>query len=339
MISSNVLNRMIYPLVAEDELDSCLLALVLANAGVEEMGSLLTFMRSLLAASMLPDLLSRFEEIGRRSIDCSGTGGSGLLRFNTSTTVAFVLAAAGLNVVKFGNRSAGGRAGSFDFLEALGFPLYVDLPALPEAVENTGLVFLYAGQVYPVLGRLTAARRRLQSPTMLNFLGPLLNPVRPAYRIMGVSNAKMLELLPEVISRYCPETRQALLVRSASGLDEIAPEELNDSTEIIDGRLKRFVIDGRDDLGDDEQNLDRDPLSGDMTAEENVRIFYRIIEHEDRSSRHCRQVLINAAYGLLTAGRCSSLRESLFLTRALLKDGVVARKFEQARRYYERLSI
>ncbi|HEY9869656.1 MAG TPA: anthranilate phosphoribosyltransferase, partial [Candidatus Obscuribacterales bacterium] len=164
------------------------------------------------------------------TIDCSGTGGSGLSHFNTSTASAFVLAAGGLRVAKFGNRAMTSSSGSFDFLQAIGFPLGLPPEVIPAMLDQNGIVFLFAPQFYPVLAKFTSVRRALAVKTIFNFLGPLLNPARPAYRVLGVPDSYMQSLLADYLSRS-PELKKALIVRGESGLDEI---EAYASTDIIE---------------------------------------------------------------------------------------------------------
>jgi len=84
-------------------------------------------------------------------LDCCGTGGSGLPHYNTSTTVAFILAAAGVKVAKFGNRAATSRAGSFDLLESLGISCWLPPAHFKEIIGETNLAFLFVQQFYPAL--------------------------------------------------------------------------------------------------------------------------------------------------------------------------------------------
>src|SRR5262249_50858772 len=129
--------------------------------------------------------------LGVGAIDCCGTGGSGSGKFNTSTAVAFVLAAAGLKVIKFGNRSASGSSGSVDFLMKCGFPTSIKSDAVETIFERTNVLFLNARDVYPAVGSLAEIRKKIGKPSILNYIGPLLNPARPSFRILGVSHPLM----------------------------------------------------------------------------------------------------------------------------------------------------
>src|SRR5262249_21689764 len=107
----------------------------------------------------LHDAAESLRRIGENSLDCCGTGGSGMSRYNTSTTAAFVLAGGGVPVTKFGNRASSSNCGSFDLLESLGFPLELSSDRIVQAFEETGLALLYAPAFYPRLAKLAPLRR------------------------------------------------------------------------------------------------------------------------------------------------------------------------------------
>ncbi|MBX9690829.1 MAG: hypothetical protein K2Z81_00485, partial [Cyanobacteria bacterium] len=174
-------------------------------------------------------LLSELKNMGEGAIDCCGTGGSGINKFNVSTTVAFVLAADGLPVIKFANRSASGKSGSVDFLEALGVATSVPASTYERILAKTNLLFLNAQDVYPQMRSLAPLRRKIGKPTIFNYIGPLLNPTKPSFRLLGVSNLNMLEVMARYLSAYEPRLKRALLVHSQSGLDELDPFNANAS--------------------------------------------------------------------------------------------------------------
>lgn len=138
-------------------------------------------------------------------LDVCGTGGDRLGLFNVSTAVMFVAAACGALVVKIGNRSFTSGSGGADVLEALGVNITIPATKVPMVLESAGCVFLFAAAYHPVLQSVITVRRLLAKenvPTIFNYLGPLLNPVRPHYQLAGIFNpilvedyARILELL------------------------------------------------------------------------------------------------------------------------------------------------
>src|SRR5207248_2036141 len=159
-------------------------------------------------------------DVGRDVLDTCGTGGDGSGTFNISTAVAFVAAAAGVRVVKHGNRAASGRTGSADVLRELGLPIDAGPGWAARCLDEVGLAFCFAPHFHPALTRLADLRRRLGVRTMLNSLGPLANPARAAYQLIGVGRTDMLNTLAAALASL--GTRHAIVVASADGLDEVS---------------------------------------------------------------------------------------------------------------------
>ena len=129
-------------------------------------------------------------------LDVCGTGGDRLGLFNVSTAVMFVAAACGALVAKIGNRSFSSSSGGADVLEALGVNITISAAKVPMVLESAGCVFLFAAAYYPILQSVSNVRRLLAKeniPTIFNFIGPLLNPVRPNYQLVGVFNPLLME--------------------------------------------------------------------------------------------------------------------------------------------------
>lgn len=151
------------------------------------------------------------------ALDTCGTGGDGAHTVNISTMAAVLLAAAGVRVVKHGNRAASSKCGSADVLEALG--IRIDLsPERTEAVlAKSGLTFCFAPTFHPALRHAGPTRREIGIPTVFNFLGPLANPAQPGAQIVGVADAAKAPLIADVLRL---RGTKALVVRGEDGLDE-----------------------------------------------------------------------------------------------------------------------
>jgi anthranilate phosphoribosyltransferase len=261
-------------------------------------------------------------------MDCCGTGGSGLPHYNTSTTVAFVLAAGGVKVVKFGNRAASSKSGSFDFLEALGLPSESVLERLPETLEKTGLAFLYAPQCYPGLAPLAKLRREVQTRTVFNFLGPLLNPVKPAYRLLGVSHPDMQALMAAYLADHHPHQRTWLVygMEDQAGLDEITPRGETRLLEVSEGTVERKTLSYR-------FNGEVD-LNCAHTPEDNLAIFRALTDGQDTHSLYYRMVCLNAGAGFVVAGKTACLETGIEMAEELLAYGKVKETLSRCRKVY-----
>lgn len=275
-----------------------------------------------------------------QSMDCCGTGGSGLPRFNTSTAVAFVLAAAKVKIAKFGNRAASGRSGSFDVLEKLGIPVQSDASHAELLLDRCNLVFLFAPQVYPALARLAPVRKALGVKTVLNFVGPLLNPVHPTRRLVGVSDPAMKVNIANYLSCKT-STDFACVVRASCGLDEYCPGCGADVCTV--GSLRPTAIPGLPASGRDVahsksgENCPHQEMTG-ATAEENAKRMIAIFAGEDTDSPAYKLTCLNAALALVVAGRAENLEDGKASVQALLRTGAVQKQLEKVKEHYAKLA-
>src|SRR4051812_26752908 len=172
-------------------------------------------------------------------LDTAGTGG-GRPTFNVSTTAAFVAAGAGCAVAKHGNRSATGRSGSADLLEALGARIDLEPKAVASCIESVGFGFMFAPHHHLAMRHVIAVRRELAVRTIFNFLGPLTNPAGATRQVIGVSDARYLDTIAAALRGLGGRT--ALVVSSEDGLDEISVSGATRAVELRDGEITSFAI-------------------------------------------------------------------------------------------------
>lgn len=257
------------------------------------------------------------------ALDCSGTGGSGLPHFNTSTTVAFVLAAGGVRVAKFGNRASSSLSGSFDLLEALGIPASIPYEHVGDLLDNVGLVFLYAPHYYPALAKLSAIRRTLPGPSIFNSIGPLLHPLNPKRRVMGTSDALVQRLVADYLLADS-NTERAIVVRSERGLDEFDPCTTSSYIQICSDKAETLTMPPVDDIEEDQEI---------MTPEYSHEVFHQVLVGS-AEPYFMNLVWSNAAAGFVVAEKVSTIDDGVALAKELLLTGAVAAKYEECRRSY-----
>jgi anthranilate phosphoribosyltransferase len=256
-------------------------------------------------------------------LDCCGTGGSGLSHFNTSTTAAFVLAAGGIRVAKFGNRAATGKTGSADFLDAVGLAAGIDPERSLTMLHEYGLAFLFAPQFYPFLRVLREVRQRIGVKTILNYVGPLLNPLRPAFRVLGVSHPIMQKLIADYLAGSA-STKRALVVRGPDNLDEIAVSGVTEMCEVLGSVSSTW--ERRLAAGYDSPN----------SALDNPAIFFDLLNGIAVPHYH-ELVCTNAGAGFYISGKSATIDEGAVLASNLLQSGEVKNKYQQLRSEYARL--
>lgn len=257
-------------------------------------------------------------------VDVCGTGGDGLGMFNVSTCASFVVAAAGLKVAKHGNRAVSSRCGSFDVLEALGIPFSENETQASESLENSGLAFLYAPSFHPILGKLSNLRRNLGVRTILNALGPLLNPARVKRQLIGVYSRKLLTPMAQALSLL--GTEEAMIVHGEDGSDEISLTAVTHVAHLKGSNIIHYKIDPQDFGFITHSN---DSLSGGI-AHENAAILLDVLEGTKGSYRD--MTVLNAGAALLVGGKTESLREGIRLAELSIDNGgaLALLKFQQS---------
>ena len=259
-----------------------------------------------------------------RLVDTCGTGGSGVDSFNISTAVAFTAAACGARVAKHGNRSASGRVGSADVLEALGLDLGAPAERVVGALRTAGVTFLFAPGWHPALVGLAPLRRSLGVRTVFNQLGPLVNPLRPESQVLGVARPEQLDPMAEAL-RLLGQHR-AVVVHGHGGLDEATLSGASELRLVENGVVRPETLDPEA-LGLEPAPMEA-LLGGDVAT--NRAILEAVLQ--GRGSRAQREVVaLNAALVLWAADLASSPAAAVPLAFSALADGSAWRRLEQLR--------
>jgi anthranilate phosphoribosyltransferase len=174
------------------------------------------------------------------SLDIVGTGGDRAHTVNISTMAAIVIAAAGIKVVKHGNRAASSSSGSADVLEALGVNLQLGPERVAEVAAEAGITFCFAQTFHPAMRHAAAARGGLGVGTAFNALGPLTNPAQPTYAAVGVAELRLAPLLAGV---FAGRGKDAAVFRGDDGLDELTLSTTSTVWWVRDGRITERKLD------------------------------------------------------------------------------------------------
>jgi anthranilate phosphoribosyltransferase len=257
---------------------------------------------------------------GEPVIDTCGTGGDRSGTFNISTIAAIVVAGCGVPVAKHGNRAASSRCGSADLLEALGVRIDLDPAGVSRCLREAGIAFMFAPVFHPATAYATGIRRELRVPTLFNFLGPLTNPARPVAQVVGVSDARMLPLLAQVLAR---RGSRAMVFRGQDGLDELTTAAPSSVFDARDGEVGERTLDPTE-LGLPRAE-GRDLLGGDV--EVNTGIAREVLEGRKGPRRDV--VLLNAGAALHVAGRAPTLPEGISQAAGAIDDGRAAATLER----------
>jgi anthranilate phosphoribosyltransferase len=171
--------------------------------------------------------------------DIVGTGGDGLGTINISTASAIVAASCGLKVCKHGSRSVSSKSGSSDLLAAFGLNLEMSPDVARKCLDELNICFIFAPAYHAGMRFAAPVRAALKTRSIFNVLGPLVNPARPEYELMGVYAPELLKPIAEVHQKL---GMKRVMVVFGSGLDEIAVHGETQVAELVDGEIKEYTL-------------------------------------------------------------------------------------------------
>jgi anthranilate phosphoribosyltransferase len=313
--AGNFLDALLDPVATDTQIAAALIALTAKGETVEELAGMAEAMRE-----RATPLHSRHE----RFIDTAGTGSSAAKRFNVSTAAAFVIAGAGLPVAKHGARASTSNSGSADVLEALG----VNTAASPEIVERClndhGICFIFAPLFHRATARVARVRRELGVHTTFNLLGPLTNPARAPFQLLGVWRRSLVETVASALALL--GVKQAWVVHGVDGLDEVT---ITGETFVVacSARtgVKTFTI-SPEDFG-----LRRRSVTQRREGPaENAQVIRAILDGEKNGDFAAARdlVLINTAAALYPAGVANDFQNATAMARESIDSGQAASKLE-----------
>ena len=246
-------------------------------------------------------------------IDTCGTGGDSQGTFNISTAVAFVLAACGVPVAKHGNRSVSSLSGSADVLSVLGVHINAEIPVLERCLRECNIAFLMAPQFHPAMRHIAPTRQELGLRTIFNLLGPLSNPAKPDFQLLGVYHKRWVEPLAHVLREL--GTKAAWVVHGQDGQDELSLSGTSYVAELKDGQIRCFELSPQD-AGLETASLEG--LKGQL-PKYNASAMIEALSGVESTYRNA--IVYNAAAGLLIAGKTDNLAGGVALAKEVIDSG------------------
>lgn len=261
-----------------------------------------------------------------RLVDTCGTGGGRVGTLNLSTAAAFVVAGGGIPVAKHGNRSFTSRSGSADVLEALGVDIQLTAERAAAVLCEAGLVFLFAPSFHPAMRHVGPVRKELGVATIMNLLGPLVNPAGVTRQVIGVADQGRAPLVASALARL--KATHALVLHAEVGMDEVSPCGPTRVWEVREGTVTEWVIEPRryglecDDL---------DELAGGEPAQNAERIERLLAGGDGTPAIRC-AVLLNAAAALYVSGERWTFGQAVERATHALESGAGMGVLDRLRR-------
>jgi len=254
-------------------------------------------------------------------IDVCGTGGDKLKTFNISTAASFVIAGAGGNVAKHGNRSISGVSGSADIFEYFWFDLNSEPSKVNEIIEKFGIGFMFAQKFHPAMKNVANARKVVGGRTAFNLLGPLTNPAMVKNQLIGVFSDEYQERIVKILQRKNAET--IMTVRSDDGMDELSTTSKNKICLLKNNIITNMVIDPQD------VGLQRGSISDIQidTKEDAIKSFVDVL-NDTANKTKIEITALNAAGGLIVSDIANSFDEAVELALDTIHSGKAFDKLE-----------
>lgn len=272
-------------------------------------------------AAAMRELATPVPHPGIETLEIVGTGGDRSGTFNISTTAALLCAAAGAKVTKHGNRAASSQCGTADCLEALGVNLCQDPERVLAELGGCGIAFLFAQSYHTAMGYVGPIRRELGFRTVFNILGPLTNPARPTYFLLGVYDEYLVEPVAKVLAKL--GVRRAYVVYGTDRMDEISLSAPTAVCELKEGYYRSFTL-RPEDFG--LKRCKKEDLLGGTPAK-NAQVVRDILTGKlDGPKRDV--ALLNAGAALHVCGVADSVAEGIEVAREQIASGNAMRTLD-----------
>jgi len=251
-------------------------------------------------------------------MDIVGTGGDGKNTFNISTIACFIVAGAGQKVAKHGNYGASSISGASNVMETLGYNFKAGNDSLKKELEETNFTFLHAPLFHPALKAVGAIRKNLGFRTFFNMLGPMVNPAKPEYQLVGVYSLEMARIYNYLLQQ---SDKPFTIIHGLDGYDEIS---LTNDTKVITNAGEKIV--SALELG--KRTVAAGDIQGGNSVDEAASIFVAILKGNGTWAQNA-VVLANAAMALNCTGAFSSYDHSYNTAIESLESGKAYDSFQK----------
>jgi anthranilate phosphoribosyltransferase len=273
------------------------------------------------AARVMREKAHRVNVGTKTVLDTCGTGGDQKGTFNISTTTAFVLAGAGINVAKHGNRSVSSQSGSADVLGALGVKVDAPRERVEQCIAKIGIGFLFAPLLHEAMKYAVQPRRDIGIRTIFNILGPLTNPAMATHQLIGIYSGELVAVIAHVLKNL--GSVRAMIVHGLEGLDEISLCGPTKVAELRDGQVKEYAIEPEQ-FGLKCCRLEE--LHGGNAAQSAI-IVRGVLEGKKGPARDV--VLLNSGAALYVSGIAATVADGIRLAAESIDSTKARQKLEQ----------
>ena len=272
------------------------------------------------AVQVMRELATKVVINGQHVIDTCGTGGDGANTFNISTTCAFVVAAAGGQVAKHGNRSVSSSCGSADLLEAAGVNLDLSVEKVTQCVNELGVGFLFAPKHHGAMKHTIKVRKEMGVRTLFNLLGPLSNPAGAPNQLIGVFAKEWVEPIAQVLKKL--GSHHVLVVHADDGLDEISIASATTVAELKEGEISTYTI-SPEQFGFKRTSLTELAV---VDAESSLVMVNSVLDNKSGPARDI--VILNAGAAIYAANITDSLAAGIKKAAQVIASGAARSKFD-----------
>ncbi len=311
-----------------EQMQSVMRAIMTGEATTAQIGGFLVGLRMkgetvdeiAAAVKVMRELATPVEITGDHLVDTAGTGGDGAKTFNISTASTFVIAAAGGQVAKHGNRSISSSSGSADLLEAAGVKLDLSPEQVAGCIKEVGVGFMFAPLHHSAMKHAIGPRKEMAVRTVFNLLGPMTNPAGAPNQVIGVFDDAWLEPMALVLKQL--GSRHVMVVHGSDGLDEITISGETQVAELKDGEVRSYII-SPEKFGMKSSPLDALVVDG---AAESLGLVKQVLEGVAGAASDI--VALNAGAAIYVAGLAESLESGVKKAQSVIASGEARAKLD-----------